>query len=49
MILNGNMFDSAIIHLEMGKVYESLGDTEKALSHYRSSAELLLKRTYTYY
>jgi tetratricopeptide (TPR) repeat protein len=37
--------NSAAIHFELGMVYESLGKTSEALTHYKSSAESLLKKS----
>jgi len=36
--------DSAVIHLELGIIYESLGKTNEALKHYKASTECYLKR-----
>jgi len=36
--------DSAVIHLELGIIYEALGKTDEALKHYKTSTECYLKK-----
>ena len=35
--------ESAQIHFEMGKVYQSLGNKDEAMNHYKESAECAIR------